>query len=290
MSDICDNRRFRWLVGYPKSGTTWVRMFLNAVCSGFPLDINSPFQYAASDMTPCLYHTLSAAPMARLDRVWFAYYRPAALANALLMSHTRDLVLRTHWPKVRINGTAMHPPELSRCAVVVVRDPRDVAVSLAAYLDKTVDEVMEMMGNDNQALERDHDGLYHFLSSWSTHVDSWTTANEDIPCDVVRYEDLLVEPRTAFRKIADLIGPRNVSAERLEWAMEQARFTRLQDQEQARGFRERKQATPFFRRGEAGVWREVLSSEQAAAVEERHGEVMERVGYNLEHVNTGGKC
>jgi aryl sulfotransferase len=39
--------------------------------------------------------------------------------------------------------------------------------------------------------------------------------------------------------------------------------------------------TPFFRSGRTGGWREALSAEQVALIEDAHGPTMRKLGYAL---------
>ena len=63
-----------------------------------------------------------------------------------------------------------------------------------------------------------------------------------------------------------------------------ADFGQLRGQEQEKGFREAPRPYAggnFFRRGEAGAWRDELSAEQIARIEAAHAPMMRRLGYEL---------
>ncbi len=69
--------------------------------------------------------------------------------------------------------------------------------------------------------------------------------------------------------------------EAIQQAVAFADFGELRRQEQAHGFRERsiEPGAPFFRRGEAGAWRDELSGAQIARIEAAHAPMMQRLGY-----------
>ena len=96
---------------------------------------------------------------------------------------------------------------------------------------------------------------------------------------LVRYEDMRIDTAGELARIADYVGwP--VAAEDIARAVADTRFETLSAAEDRHGFRERpNSARRFFRRGEAGGWRDALSASQVAALEAAHGAMMRRLGY-----------
>jgi len=276
-----DRQRIWWIASYPKSGSTWVRMFVNAYVTGWPTNINSAWQYATGDLQPQLYQLTSAQPVTDMIDVDCFYYRPAVLLNHVATSHTKDCALKTHNAKVEVDGMPMIPPKLSKGALYIVRDPRDVAVSFAHHLGVKVDEAIEKMAHEGQMLEKQPYKLFHILSSWSMHVNSWTTANKDVRTGVVRYEDLLADPAKWFRSVLAALGIDADDEERFQFALEQTKFENLQSLEGDTGFQENGKGDKFFRRGEAGGWRDALTRKQVRRIEKAHAKTMQRWGYDL---------
>jgi len=56
-----------WLASYPKSGNTWVRLFLNAYYTGV-CNINLKFFANASDVKPAQYHAVAHTDLKELPR------------------------------------------------------------------------------------------------------------------------------------------------------------------------------------------------------------------------------
>src|SRR5512147_1093433 len=74
------------------------------------------------------------------------------------------------------------------------------------------------------------------------HVYSWT--NKPGPwLHVVRYEDMLGKPSSAFAKVARFLGL-SPERERLERAIRLSSFESLRSQEEKKGFRERSRKCP----------------------------------------------
>jgi sulfotransferase family protein len=120
--------------------------------------------------------------------------------------------------------------------------------------------------------------VYEVYGSWSQHVLSWTRKSHPA-IYVMRYEDMLNEPKKTFGALALhlLFKP---SEEQLADAIDRSSFERLREQEEQDGFRERPEgAERFFRDGRAGQWKEVLTPQQVQRIVDAHGEQMQRFGY-----------
>jgi hypothetical protein len=128
------------------------------------------------------------------------------------------------------------------------------------------------------AKKSDNQQIPQFLSDWSNHVQSW--GRSGLPRLLLRYEDMRSDPLACFRQVLGFVGW-DVDEAKLTQAVNACSFERLQAQEQAQGFRERLAAATagFFRQGQVGGWRGVLSAEQAQRIVDSHAPVMRELGY-----------
>jgi len=273
-----ERKRIWWLASYPKSGSTWVRMLLNAYITGFPPEINSAWQYASGDLQPHVYQLTAAQPIDKFEDVDSVYYRPAVPMNFVLTSPTTDRVLKTHHAKVELDGIPLIPPRLSRGGLYVVRDPRSIAPSFADHMGISIDEAVDLMANNQATIHKESARLYHVLLSWSSHVDSWTVANKDLRVGVVRYEDLVEHPDETWPAVLRALGL-DVDRDRLRVAIDRASFDRMRAAEDEKGFREKGKGARFFRRGRVDAWRDELSAAQVKRIARAHRATMERFGY-----------
>ena len=96
---------------------------------------------------------------------------------------------------------------------------------------------------------------------------------------IVRYEDMAREPLRAFGVVAGFLGMR-AGPERVARAVERSAFSVLQRQETRHGFRERSNKSDrFFRAGEVGQGRRLLSHDLITALCDAHRESMVRFAY-----------
>lgn len=271
--------RIVWLASYPKSGNTWVRGFLAAYQSGaLAVDINALGAGHAA-WRPALDEWLGL-DTAHFRRDELRSLLPSAYRQCSVQS--RQMVfLKTHdcWC-LTDKGEPVFPAEATHGVIHVVRDPRDVAVSVSHHWGVDLPSAIQRI-NDSAywtALEADNPQIPQFLSDWSTHAQSWMDAN--LPCLRLRYEDMLQDPLACFRGVLTFVGwP--IDESRLAQAVQACSFERMQAQEQSQGFRERLASATagFFRQGQAGGWQRVLSHEQAACIEQCHAHVMCELGY-----------
>ena len=266
-----------WLASYPKSGNTWARMFLSAYRTG-GLDINNAYGCLADNQV-YFHQVCSPKPLRELKAYETLAVRQAALLHQVLVTHAADpYVLKTHNANAVMEGLPLIPWALTAGAVYIVRDPRDVVLSYADHFGAGIDGAIEALAQPKNTIMQP-DGLYHVVASWSLHVESWLES-KSFPTGVIKYEDLHREPEPRFRRLLGYFGIDPIDEGRFENALALTRFDALRAQEDARGFREKSEHSKrFFRRGQAGGWRDVLSASQVARIEQDHGEMMERLGY-----------
>ena len=275
---------FYWLASYPKSGSTWLTLALRSVYGGGqPVEFASEnilFPQAASRE---VFDQTLGIESSDLTSEEDECLRPR-LYETLGRQATEPMIRRVHSAFVRTTaGEYLFPRELTLGVVYVVRDPRDVAVSYAHYIDSTIDRAIQEMRNPGAAIGAGPGALTPLLRqrllTWSDHVESWLDAQ--LPLLLLRYEDMLGRPAEMLSSAASFLGwnsdPQVISA-----AVETTRFDRLQAQEKAHGFESRPhRSSSFFRRGIAGGWVDSLSENQVLDIERDHGCVMTRLGYTL---------
>ncbi|MDR3527386.1 MAG: sulfotransferase domain-containing protein [Rhizomicrobium sp.] len=289
-----------WLASYPKSGNTWFRMLVANLSAkdGQPVDINHLPERGgiASARGPFDYHTLIDSGLLTLDevdklrpRVYEALARGAQddeYDNPEAAPPVRFVKVHDAYTLTPLGEPLLAGAKGAAGAIVIVRDPRDVVPSLAHHSGLTIDGAIAFL-NDRaagfgQKADRQSDQLRQQLPGWSGHIATWLDQT-DIPVHCIRYEDLMADTPETFQRALDFAGLRATDAE-IARAVTLADFAQLKTQEQQRGFREAPRShagSNFFRRGEAGAWRDELTAEQVARIEAEHAPMMRRMGYEL---------
>lgn len=263
-----------WLASYPKSGNTWMRVLLANLLHGgdAPRDINNLFEDEAlvsrwrfGDELLVDSDLFDAHELAELRRVQYAHVGAHLIKAAICKTHDR-------FDAAMLGAGA-------RCALYLVRDPRDVAISLAHHLSVPIDVAIAQM-TDPEACSGGGRQLRYPIGDWGRHVSGWA-GQQCVACKVVRYETLSDRPAATLADILRFLDGAATDDE-IARAVRHSSFEALQRQEVAKGFRE---ALPgqqrFFRKGRVGEWREALSLRQVRAIEAAFAPEMQRWGYAL---------
>lgn len=277
---------FVWLASYPKSGNTWLRLALESlVGGGRAVDFSgtegrrlSPLVGNLDDMAMELDVEAGELPGDLQDELL-----PDSLRLVAARPGRPDLLFRkVHdcWG-LTPSGRPRLPPEVTRAAVHIVRDPRDVAVSWAHHAGLSIDAVIDCMAAPAAAMgrpdRRPSPAAPQLLTSWSAHAESWLAAR---PAPLLlRYEDMMADPEAALAAVARHCGldtgPAAIAA-----AVAATRFDLLRAREAESGFQGgQADGRVFFRRGVADGWRDSLAPAQAVRITDTHGAMMARLGY-----------
>lgn len=251
-----------WIASYPRSGNTWTRAFLAALedtLAGRPTSASrligvSERSFDGGELSP-----------ENLKKRLTLQIQHANQAPGLRF-------LKTHSARVAFAGLPTIALSVSRGAVYLVRDPRDVAISYTNMFGVDLDAVVYGMGKSGWVSGASGIGGFELVCSWSENVRSWCDQPDTL---VIRYEDLHAAPAKHFRELADAVGWRPTLTQ-LASAVAAVSFDRMQAA---------RKSTPdamegiAIAHGVAGRWREVLTAAQARRIEQDHRELMTRFGY-----------
>ena len=300
-------KRTWWLASYPKSGNTWFRMMVANLRQDKPVDINDPPEGGGIASARPWFDNLMLFPSGLLTHEECDWMRPMvydALAHRddneedaeeaeTRIGNARFVKTHDGWTYTNAGIPLLGGLNGADGAIVIVRDPRDVAPSLANHNNQTVDEAIAFMNNAEAAFcgrrDRQASQLRQQLPRWSGFNEGWLDQT-DIPVHLVRYEDMHLDAAGTFRRALAFAGV-EVSKEEAEQAARFANFGELKKQESEKGFREAPRALPgagFFRRGVSGAWRDELTTAQIAQIETDHADMMARLGYPLSETHNEG--
>jgi Sulfotransferase domain len=272
-----------WIASYPKSGNTWVRVFIHNLMREIQgaaegeQDINALDAYTSWQMTASPYERILGKPVLDASHAEIAKTR-LVVQKELAERQPGPFFIKTHNCVGNIEGYPTINMYMTLAAIYIIRNPLDIAISYAHHSGHTIDQIIRHMADTNATSSTKETVVYEFISSWSFHVGSWTTIPTR-PVLILRYEDLLRAPERIFANVAAFLRLRPTPAQ-LDNAIAKSSFKALAEQEARDGFVERpKKAEKFFRQGKSGQWRDVLTPDQIRSIVNSHAPMMQRFGY-----------
>ena len=279
------NKNIVWLASFPKSGNTWLRIFLSNLFSDSPLPVN------INDLTETTISSnrsiidsylgihsseLTAEEIDKLRPQVFKSFSDEEEGTAYIKTHEA-------WT-LNSSGNPIFPEEITKGVIYIVRNPLDIAISYSFHNNHPIDKTISILNNDISKLCEEKDKLniqtQQILRSWSNHVSSWIVDSK-LPVHIIRYEDLLDDPLTTFKSAVEFLNLKFVDAEILE-AINNSAFNTLKEMETSKGFKERGiHSEVFFRKGKSNQWETELSLTQIDKIEKHHDKVMKQFGYLL---------
>jgi hypothetical protein len=232
-----NSRTLVWLASYPKSGNTWPRAFLANyfIDAPEPVSINEMQKISSGDSSAPSYAELGRCNPASLGAAQIAVLRERHLERISRSAPVN--FVKTHNAHIRVGGRWLIPARLTRAAIYIIRDPRDMVLSYADHFALDPAFAAGAIASAENRVPTNARTVMQFLGNWSDHVRSWARA-KDFPVLVIRYEDILADPVEQFEKVLRRIGA-PVDQKILERATRFCSFETLAAQEEKAGFREK---------------------------------------------------
>ena len=286
-----NSKQLIWLSSYPKSGNTWVRLFLAALVSENHKAVDqsvSESKILLSEDVPVMYKRDGISSVVGLDLGDFnepeIFALRAEAYASLNQSLTAPVYIKVHDAYTSPYGQkTLFAPSITRGAIYLVRNPLDTVISYSHQSQASIDQAIATFNRQHSLVFQDEEyrsdmQTRQFVSDWSGHVKSWCQTSSLSPL-LVRFEDLLAEPTKWFSEIVRYLAL-PASKQQIASAIERVSFASLQQKEQEQGFAEIEYyGQQFFRKGAVGEWQSVLSSEQVKLIISNHREVMKWLAY-----------
>ncbi len=254
-----------WLASYPKSGNTWVRLFLSALLSKKELDINNIETDGIISSRYIIDSTLGINSAEIPEKDFLPYRSQLYHKWANTFTQKEYLLCKVHDSCI-LEGEILFPPEITRGVIYIIRNPFDMVASMANHSGITIDQSAKMLCNNNYKLAAKKSGLNtqisQHLGTWSQHIETWTNIHRDNMI-VIRYEDMLLKGLETFSKIVNYLELQS-SSEMIEEAIRLTSFDTIQKIEDQTKFSEKpKKSELFFRSGKIGGWKNEITNDQA---------------------------
>lgn len=295
-----------FLIGFPKSGTSWLMGILNShpeiICRG-------EGKLFGKDSPRTLHGALARSELLEtwLNRnPWTWHERDPDLEDLVrvIVDHLMTEKLTKARKKIVGDKTPILSAETVKeiseiCpgtkVIHIIRDGRDVAVSTAHHLwNNAEDQGGSIPLSPERAAKRDayradptnfdsekesifaNGQVAEIASRWKTLVSRATEDGRNLLAtdyEQVRYEDLLVEPVPQVRQLLNFLSADSSEAV-AQGCVEVVSFEKKANRKPGE-----EDPTSFYRKGVSGDWKGVFTSEDRQAFKEEAGDLLVEMGY-----------
>ena len=275
-----NNKKIIWLASYPKSGNTWMRLFLTALQKDTDFGINEIETDGIISSRNIIDSTLGINS-AELHENDFLKYR-SELYDKWANTKTKEtLFIKVH-DACTLKGNILFPPKITKGTIYILRNPFDMVASTANHQSMSINKAVQFLCNNKAELAQSkynlNQQISQHLGTWSEHIISWTNVHRNNML-LIRYEDLLHNSLETFTKVVNYLEL-NYSQEKIIRAIDQVSFDKIQEKEKKEKFKETPKKTElFFRSGKSGGWRNEITQDQANYIVDCNYESLLKYGY-----------
>jgi len=280
-----------WISSYPKSGNTFVRIFLssylftkNGNFEDFKI-INNIGGFNNIKIFKRIKNFCKKKDLIK-DPTLISKYWIEAQKTIYELEPKKLFFFKTHNSQIKFRNRRFTNENFTRGFIYIVRDPRSVIVSAKHHYNyKNYEIGLEYLFSERHISLARGNTLPEFLLSWQQHYLSWKRFLKENPNLglILRYEDLVNDPNKFFYKILNFINSKQkieINEKKFNNALESTKFENLQNKESNIGFIERpKNAPKFFRKGITDEWKKEISLDIIKKIEKKYFIEMKELGY-----------
>ena len=276
-----------WLASYPKSGNTWVRHFLASLIYSNQGKVGLEklgfiMQYPKRDQFEKLVTNLD--DFNQIKKNWIN-------SQNLINSDNKLSIFKTHHVLCSLGKDNFTDKKNTLGAIYIVRDPRNVISSILYHFNlSNTEEALNFIQREDKFIgnvkNKVNYPLHTLIGSWKTNYNSWKFFGKNFL--LVKYEDLILNPNTEFKRIANYItNTTNIkfSEEQIKKGIDESSFENLQKLEDKNGFiesikdPENKKRKKFFNLGPRNNWKKSLDKKFVDEIENSFKDEMKELGY-----------
>ena len=274
-----------WISSYPKSGNTWVRYLLanyfynpsriinaNIIDNIKKFNVNDKFKKKSN------LENIKKNPF-DISKYWI----PSQ--ENLIKNNKSIFFLKNHNSLIRIGENNFTKKEFCLATIYIVRDPRDIAVSLAHFSNLNYDKTIDKLLSEELFASVDIDNPWNIeiIGSYKFHYNSWKNGIINVPSIIIKYEDLINDTYGQLLRIISFLSKIsyfNINHEQLIFSVYNSSFETLKKFEKENKFKEKGKSTLFFRKGKYNDWIYELNQSQISRIERALSKEMDILGYN----------
>jgi len=274
-----------WISSYPKSGNTFLRSLIAAYfyCERGVYNQNS--------LTHLPEYPRDYFKLEKGNNPLREFSKYEEVQKSISLNNKKFNFIKTHLANIKVNDiyNCINPLYTS-CAIYIIRDPRNVLLSLSDHFQLNNKEAVEFFfkkSNILQTKKLDMSKGYTPILDWGSNYESWKK-NEKIKKYFLKYEYLSNHTEEIFIKILEYLQgfiSFKINKEFVKNAVDSTNFDKLQTLEETSGFIEKeimglsRNHNMFFRKGKNRNFEEELSTEIINEIEKKYYLIMKNFNY-----------
>ena len=279
------NKKIVFISSYPKSGNTWVRILIRAIINENKgifkfkdlenVKLFSQFVYFSH------FENIKFQPNGNLD-FDFVVNNWMNAQKRINKNSNKARFFKTHSIRGIINGNFFTNEEVCLGFIYIIRDPRDIAISLSKHMGITIDNAIEIILFNNKFVTTAFK-VNEPVCTWQNHLESWINF-ENVPRLIIKYEDILEGRKKILNQIINFLKNQlnleiDVKKEVARNILKSTSFSILQKLEKDKGFKEASINSNFFRKGKSNQWKKILTNSQIRLIEKELYKPMKELKY-----------
>ena len=233
-------KKIVWISSYPKSGNTFLRAMLSAFFYSKEGIFEQEYLMNISEFPRDFFDFKSSNNF--LNEV--KEYRK--IQKKISNTDKKVIFLKTHSANLTINK--IFPTinkDCSMCCINIVRDPRNVILSLKNHYNLDIKKSLNLLMNDKNFISMNDEDLskgYTLTLDWASNYLSWKN-QKDINTIFVKFEDLVFDQEKTFTYILNNLKKfvnLEIDKKKIENVVKTTNFKYLRQLEEKEGFIENK--------------------------------------------------
>ena len=233
-------KKIIWISSYPKSGNTFLRAMLSAFFYSEDGIFKQDYLKNIAEFPRDFFQLKPSNNFLSEIQEYEAVQKKISSTNKeiiFLKTHLANLAVNKIIPTINKN--------CSMCAIYIVRDPRNVILSLKNHYNLGIKECLNFLMNDKNFIcikNKDLSKGYTPILDWSSNYLSWKK-QQNINTIFIKFEDLVFDQENTFiyilNKLKKFINL-EIDQKKIENIVKTTKFKHLRQLEEKEGFIENK--------------------------------------------------
>jgi hypothetical protein len=277
-------KKIVFIASYMKSGNTWMRAMICSLLNKGDFELKDLKKIKLFSQET-FFSKISGAKFQDNGNYDFNFISNNWInAQKIINENTTDDIkfFKTHSVRGVVNNNYFTNENVCKGYIYLIRDPRDIAISLSKHMNVSIDEAIDIMLFQKNFVTNVFK-VNEAVCTWKEHVKSWISFKK-VPCLIIKYEDMVKNNIEAIQQVVNFLkilyeNKITINNEIINKVFNNTSFNNLQKLENKDGFIEATKKNNFFRKGTSEQWKTILSKSQKGLIERELKDLMQSLKY-----------